>query len=75
VTRHPGHGIVDHAPVDGDRGLPLGLCLLEGGQDLALVGDLFWVRGEHLVDDRDLAGMDGDLADITQRAGELGFDA
>jgi hypothetical protein len=64
----PDDGHLDHLAVDGDGADPFGERLVIGGNDAASVVDFIAGRAEFLVEDWDLAWMDGRCADRAEAA-------
>ena len=65
-------GGVDELPVPTDGPHPVGLGAAVGGDGLAGLVDLLGRRGEHLVGDGDLVGMDRPFPVESQQAGVHG---
>ena len=67
-----GQGLVDHLPLEGDRGLAPGHGLVVGGEQAPGPVELLGRRREGAVGQRDLGGVDAELAPVADGAPEGG---
>ena len=65
-----GEGLVDHLALEGDRGLAAGHGIVVGREQAPGPVELLGRRGERAVGQRDLGGVDAELAPVADGASE-----